>query len=199
MITTAINQQDIQRLHQVFNSIAVFDDEPFNAMLPHWGALTCKRKQILTQIGETEHYLYLITEGIQRGFCNYEDKDVTLVFFYPNSFAGIADSFLLQRPSALYFETLTASRMLRISYNNFMQIAHEFPQVEKWLRIMLSHTLAGLLERQKELSVYTAADKLAALFRRSAFIFNMVPHKYLASYIGVDPATFSKMYSRLEK
>lgn len=196
-MTTAINSADIELLHKTFNSVEVFDEQAFTEMLPKWTVVKCKRKQQLTIIGDVEHYLYFVTDGIQRGYCTYHDKDATIVFFYPNSFAGIADSFLLQRPSGLNFETLTASRLLRISYTHFMQVAAQFPSVEKWLRIMLSHTLGGVLERQKELSVYSAADKLNALFKRSAFIFNLVPHKYLASYIGVDPATFSKMYSKL--
>jgi len=196
-MTKAISSADIELLHKAFNSIEIFDQQAFTAMLPKWAVVQHKRKQQLTQIGDIEHYLYFVTDGIQRGYCTYHDKDATIVFFYPNSFAGIVDSFLLQRPSGLNFETLTTSRLLRISYAHFMEVAQQFPAVEKWLRIVLSHTLAGVLERQKELSVYSAADKLNALFKRSAFIFNLVPHKYLASYIGVDPATFSKMYSKL--
>jgi CRP-like cAMP-binding protein len=192
-----IQDTDIQLLHRAFNSIAPFDELAFNKMLPLWQVLKCKRKQLLTMAGETERYLYIVTQGIQRGYHTYQDKDFTQVFFYPNSFAGIADSFLLQKPANINFETLTTSRLLRISYEGFMQIADKHPAVEKWLRLMLSYTLAGVLERQMELSVYSAPDKLAALFKRSAFIFNLVPHKYLASYIGVDPATFSKLYSKL--
>lgn len=192
-----ITQLDIKYLRQTFNTIEPFDEEAFTALLPHWHVVKCRRKQQLTQTGDIERYLYFVTEGIQRGYCNHHDKDATLVFFYPNSFAGVADSFLLQRPSGMNFETLTSSRLLKISYVHFMQVVEQFPAVERWLRILLSHTLAGILERQKELSVYSAPDKLNALFKRSAFIFNLVPHKYLASYIGVDPATFSKMYSKV--
>jgi hypothetical protein len=53
--------------------------------------------------------------------------------------------------------------------------------------------LAGTLERQAELLAFTAGEKFLALMKRSPHILNLIPHKYLASYIGVDPATFSKM------
>jgi CRP-like cAMP-binding protein len=195
----ALTQHDKQSLLQVFNAVNTFDDGAFDMLLPHWSVVTCKRKQLLTAAGDTERYLYLVTEGIQHGYRRYQDKEFTMVFFYPYSFAGVADSFLLQRPSEINFETLTASRLLRISYTHFMQVIDAYPVMEKWLRVMLSHTLAGVLHRQTELSMYSAADKLEALFKRSSFLFNLVPHKYLASYIGVDPATFSKMYGRMNQ
>ncbi|WP_198171507.1 Crp/Fnr family transcriptional regulator [Mucilaginibacter aquatilis] len=176
-----------------------FDRQAFDAILPHWQVVNCKRKQTLTIEGDTERYLYVVSEGIQRCYCNHQNKEATMVFFYPGSFAGVVESYLLQRASTMNFETLTTSRLLRINYTHFMQVTEQYPQIERWMRVLLSYTLAGVLERQKELSVYSAADKMNALFKRSAFIFNLVPHKYLASYIGVDPATFSKLLSKMDE
>ncbi len=192
-----VSDADIAFLRRTFNSICQFDETAFNEMLRYWTTVSYKRKVTLTRTGETERYLYITVQGVQRGFCIYGDKEATMVFFYPVSFAGVADSFLLQRPSGMDIETLTDSRLLRITYHDLMAVAAKYPSVEKWLRVMLSHALAGALERQKELTVYSAADKLAALFQRSAHIFNLIPHKYLASYIGVEPATFSKLYTKL--
>ncbi|WP_295772572.1 Crp/Fnr family transcriptional regulator [uncultured Mucilaginibacter sp.] len=194
-----ITQPDIECLLEVFNGVQAFDRQAFEAMLPHWQVVNCKRKLNLTIEGDTERYLYVVSEGVQRCYCNYQGKETTIVFFYPGSFGGVVDSYLLQRASTMNFETLTSSRLLRISNTHFMQVTEQYPQVERWLRILLSHTLAGVLERQKELSVYSATDKLNALFKRSAFIFNLVPHKYLASYIGVDPATFSKLLGKMDE
>lgn len=77
---THITQQDIKRLQQTFNAVEAFDQQAFAAMLPHWQVVQCKRKLQLTQTGEVERYLYFVTDGIQRGYCNYLDKDATLVF-----------------------------------------------------------------------------------------------------------------------
>jgi hypothetical protein len=65
--------------------------------------------------------------------------------------------------------------------------------IETWVRLALTHTLSGTLERQVEIMSYTAEEKFTTLLRRSPHVLNLIPHKYLASYIGVDPATFSKL------
>lgn len=121
------------------------------------------------------------------------NKEATLVFTYPYSFSGVLDSFLMQRPSAYRLETLTSSRLLRLPHRRLMELVREYPPLETWLWNALAGVLAGTLQRQAELLTFNAAEKFTALLQRSPQVLNLIPHKYLASYIGVDAATFSRM------
>jgi len=53
--------------------------------------------------------------------------------------------------------------------------------------------LKGVLERQIELQCFSAEEKFKALFKRSPHVLQVIPHKYLASYPGIDATTFSKL------
>ena len=55
--------------------------------------------------------------------------------------------------------------------------------------------LAGVLERQVELLKFSAEEKFRILLKRSPQVLQMIPHKYLASYLGIDASTFSKLLS----
>jgi CRP-like cAMP-binding protein len=158
-----------------------------------WQPMELGRKQVMTRQGEVEHYVYFVVEGVQRAYIEHRDKESTLVFSYENSFSGIIDSFFVQKPSKYCLETLTRSRFLRIHYNDFMRLLEKHRSIESWTRIALMATLAGTLERNIELLSFTAEERFTTLLRRSPQVLNMIPHKYLASYIGVDPATFSKL------
>ena len=57
----------------------------------------------------------------------------------------------------------------------------------------LCQVCAGTLERQIELMIYTAEEKFKTLLTRSPHILQLVPQKYLASYLGIDATTFSKL------
>lgn len=151
----------------------------------------------MTAAGDTERYVYLVLDGVQRAFYKDEDKEATVVFSYAPSFSGVIDSFFLQQPSKFYLETLTHSRFLRIHYNDMNRLMQEHRSIETWVRKALMHTLAGTLERQVELMAFSAEEKFTTLLRRSPQVLNLIPHKYLASYIGVDPATFSKLLSKV--
>jgi hypothetical protein len=61
--------------------------------------------------------------------------------------------------------------------------------------LAISHTLSGVLERQIELQSYSAEERFKTLLRRSGHVLTLIPHKYLASYLGMDATNFSKLLS----
>lgn len=173
------------------------DISRWEAMMPYWHEVTYKRKQVITTAGDVEKYVYFVSEGIQRAYVEVNNKESTLVFSYKGSFSGIIDSFFLQKPSKYTLETITQSTLLRIHYNDFSRLLAEHKSIEEWLRTALAITLEGTLERNIELLSLTAEQRFRALLTRSPHVLNMIPHKYLASYIGIDPATFSKLLANV--
>lgn len=180
-------------LRQLCFSLAPMPEDAWQAFAQPWTEVRFRRKELLTRTGDTEKYLYFILDGVQRAFYAGNDKEPTLVFTYALSFSGVLDSFLNQQPSRYHLEALTATRCMRMHHADFMAFRLAFPEAEKWLATALAQVLAGTLERQVELLAFSAEEKFTALLSRSPHVLNLIPHKYLASYIGVDPATFSKM------
>ena len=161
-----------------------------------WQEGDAKRKIILTAKDETEQHLYFITEGVQRAYHLTQDgKEATLVFTYTFSFSGVADSFLTQTPSRYFFETLTQSEFIRTSYQQVSLLMDHYCNFERLIRKATTHALLGALERQIELQTFSAEQKFTTLLNRSPQVLRLIPHKYLASYLGIDAATFSKLLS----
>lgn len=159
-----------------------------------WQPFDCKRKTILTTAGETEKYLYFVLEGVQRAFyIGNEKQEATIVFTYAPSFSGVAGSFLTQTPSKYFLETLTGSRFLRASYKQLAQLMNEYPAIQRMVLQLTSFALKGVLERQIELQCFSAEEKFKTLLKRSPHVLQIIPHKYLASYLGIDATTFSKL------
>jgi len=172
-------------------------EEVYEAFLPLWKPFEARRKELLSLAGEQEKYLYFTTEGVQRVYALHGDKDVTIVFTYAPSFGGVLDSILLQTPSAYYYETLTPSHFLRIPVAQLHEVLKRYPEVETLMRKGLAFTLSGLMERLAELQCMSSEEKFRALLRRSPHILQLVPHKYLAGYIGIDTTNFSKLMNRV--
>ncbi len=181
-------------LKQFVSSIHSLNSEEMLAFTAGWQPLTVKRKTILTAAGETERYLYFVLEGVQRAFyLADENKEATIVFTYPPSFSGVADSFLTQTPSLYFLETLTASRLLRISYEELQQLSKVYPNIQQLIFKATAFALKGALLRHVELQCFSNEDKFKTLLQRSPHILHLVPHKYLASYLGMDATNFSKL------
>lgn len=172
--------------------------EEEDALLQAWQPVSVKRKTILTVAGEKERYLYFVLEGIQRAFyLTPDNREVTIVFTYPHSFSGVADSFLTRTESNYFLETLTASKLLRISQEELGRLMKSFPGIQELILTATAQVLKGVLFRQVELQSFRNEEKFRALMKRSPHILHLVPHKYLASYLGMDTTNFSKLYNTI--
>ena len=185
---------DTTLLQQFITAVYPLKDEEMGNFLAIWQPFECKRKTVLTAAGETEKYLYFVLEGVQRAFFIANEKqEATIVFTYAPSFSGVADSFLTQTPSKYFLETLTSSRFLRASYKQLDQLMNEYPAIQRMVLQLSSFALKGVLERQVELQCFSAEEKFKTLLKRSPHVLQIIPHKYLASYLGIDATTFSKL------
>jgi CRP-like cAMP-binding protein len=174
-------------------------DEALLAFTNGWQPITVKRKTILTAAGETERYLYFVLEGLQRAFyIGEENKEATIVFTYPPSFSGVADSLLTQTPSLYFLETITASHLIRISYDHLNELMKSYPGIQQLIFKATCFALQGALQRHIELQCFSNEEKFKALLQRSPQVLHLVPHKYLASYLGMDPTNFSKLLATVK-
>lgn len=183
----------LHKMYQQLSAIHPVNDTAWEDFQQIWSPVSYKRKAVITTAGEVEKYLYWVVEGLQRGFHLHEQKEATIVFTYPGSFSGIIDSFLLQEPSKYFLETLTGSQFLRASFQQVELCRKRHPSIAELMYQSLAFTTKGILERQIELMVYSAEEKFRTLLKRSPHILQLVPHKYLASYLGIDATTFSKL------
>ncbi len=176
------------------DAIMPLPEKEWEAFVQIWQPFSCKRKTVLTAAGETERYLYFVIDGVQRSyFVEDSGKETTIVFTYPPSFSGVADSFLTQTPSLYFFETLTASQFLRTSHTQFKTLMQQYPAIQAMVLKATALALKGVLQRQIDLQCYSAEEKFKALLKRSPHLLQIIPHKYLAQYVGMDAATFSKL------
>ena len=186
--------EPLEQLRNFISAVRELSDTEWEIFSGIWQPFECKRKTVLTAAGETERHLYFVLEGLQRAFYVGDDqKEATIVFTYPFSFSGVADSFLTQTDSKFFFETLTASKFLRTTYKQLDQLMNAHASIQQMVLKLTAFALKGVLERQIEIQCFSAEEKFKSLLRRSPHVLQIVPHKYLASYLGIDPATFSKL------
>lgn len=187
-----------EQLKSFVSSIYHPGDKALEKFLAIWEEGSSARKAILTRAGETERNLYFITEGIQRVYYyDEQDREATMVFTYAPSFGGVADSFLTQTPSRFFMETLTPCSFLKTSFKQLDELMKEYHSIEHLIRLATNYAFAGVLERMIEIQCYTAEEKFRTLLKRSPHILNMIPHKYLANYLGIDATNFSKLLGKV--
>ena len=186
-------------LKQVTQAIMPLSEEDWVEFAKIWKPFSAKRKEMLTTAGEKEKYLYFVLEGVQRVYYfDDQNREATLVFTYAPSFGGVLDALMLQNPSRYFYETLTPSVFLRASFQDLQQLLQTRPVIELLIRQGITHSFSGVLERLVEIQCFSTEDRFRRLLQRSPHILQLVPHKYLANYLGMDATNFSKLINKVK-
>lgn len=198
MFYFALMNEGIAVLQNLVNQIYPISAEAMEEMCAIWTPFQVGRKELISRAGETERYIYVVLEGVQRVYYSDEqDREATILFTYTPSFGGVLDSFLLQTPSRYHYESLTPSRFLRTTHQQFSAVRNRHHSAEGLVSKGLAGVISGLEERLVEIQCFSSEDKLRSLMKRSPHILQLVPNKYLASYLGIDPTNFSKIISKI--
>lgn len=189
---------ELEALLEVVRFIHPLSSDSERAFCGIWEPLEVKRKVTLTEKGHIEQHLYFVLSGVQRVFYfDDQGRESTLVFTYPPSFGGVLDSLMLQRHSKYIYETLTPSKFLVCSYLKLAQLMETDREIEIMIRKGITEAFSGILERVVELQCFSSEEKFVQLLRRSPHILQLVPHKYLANYLGIDATNFSKLINKV--
>ena len=192
-------EQALAQLKQVTDAVQPLSAEAWADFAAIWEPYTAKRKEVITTQGSTEKYLYFVTEGVQRiYYFDEQGREATIIFTYAPSFGGVLDSLLMQQPSKYYCEALTASTFIRAKHSDLQRLMLKHKEIETLIRQGVTSSLSGVLERLVELQCFSSEEKFRKLLQRSPHILQMVPHKYLANYLGIDATNFSKLMNKVK-
>jgi CRP-like cAMP-binding protein len=153
------------------------------------------RGELITREGQVQRDLLLVETGVQMSYLDHDGTPHVIAFTYPPSLSGIPESFCLQEPSRYHLQALTDSRFLAVPYAQVLALLDESQALERAFRKLTEHLLAGIIARHLELRTLPIAERLRAFARRSPHLLQLVPHKYLASYLHISPTNFSKLYN----
>lgn len=189
-----MDSQTLQSLKHLVNQISPVDAEEWMAFANLWQPYSAKRKDLLTRAGERERYLYFVLTGVQRIYYLDEDgREATIVFTYGPSFGGVVDAMLLGTASKYFFEALTDSTFLRAPASELHHVMKMCPSVEVMVNKAVVMAFSGVLQRLVELQSFSSKEKFQVLMKRSPHILQLIPHKYIANYLGIDATNFSKL------
>jgi CRP/FNR family transcriptional regulator, anaerobic regulatory protein len=73
----------------------------------------------------------------------------------------------------------------------------EVPKFEKFGRIMAENAYLGIRNKNEMLVNQTAEERYLTLMKERPKVFERVPQHYIASYLGIQPPSLSRIRKRL--
>ena len=185
-------------LLQLLKSVHNIDEEAFDLLLSEFTVKTFPRGSYIVQPGEIQRQFYFVIKGVQMSYFNSGEKQHVINFTYAPFPCAVPGSFMLQKPSTYYLKCLTATEMNCISYDTLQKLFDKSQQIERLFRKMTELLLAGTINRIIELHTLTIEEQFKVFTQRSPHLLQQVPHKYIASYLGIDHTNFSKLFNSVK-
>jgi CRP-like cAMP-binding protein len=183
---------------QYFRKMHPVPEEDLQHLLSHFKLRNFKKGEVIVAPGQVQKELYLVHSGVQMSYLETDQKLQVIAFTYAPNLCAIPESFCFQKASPYTLKALTESEMMAISFPVLENVLHQSHPLERLFRKMTEIMLAGMISRHLELHTLDIEERFRTFCHRSAHLLQLVPHKYIASYLGIDSTNFSKLYNQIK-
>jgi len=168
------------------------------ALEKHLEVKSFKKGETLIEAGKVENFMSFVTDGIARIYHLLNGEELTVAFTYENFFACSYNSFTQRTPSRYTVQAIEDMTIVGVDYNSLQDLLDEFKTFERWARLEVER--AYFLVEQREISIlsFTTKQRFNRLWENSPQLFQRVPQKYLAQYLGMTAETFSRIRKTVE-
>jgi CRP-like cAMP-binding protein len=184
-----------QEYFKLFHEISTAD---YNLFAENLKSKTFNKGEFITVPGQIQRELFFVNSGLQMSYFDAENKSHVIAFTYPPNLCAIPESFSFQVPSKYFLTCLTDSELEYITFDELSKLFEQSQQIERLFRRMTEAVLAGIINRHIELHSMTIEERYKTFCQRSPHLLQIVPHKYIASYLSIDSTNFSKLFNTVK-
>ncbi|GAB3944034.1 hypothetical protein GCM10028805_11110 [Spirosoma harenae] len=183
--------------HPLFRHIQkqiAVDPESEGAILAYFQPLQVRKKQNLIEAGHVCNTLYFVVNGCLRlFFLNEKGVEQTTQFAIENWWLTDFLAFPHQRVTEFSIQAVENSELLSISLSSYDQLLMEFPQVERYFRLIYQRAYGASQVRMKYQHIYSREEMYHHFLNHFPQFVQRIPQYLLASYLGFTPEYLSEL------
>ena len=191
-------------MHETGKLIKEIFDPYFEAPLEIWESFanylsrkSYQKNEIIKETNKKENNLSIILNGSAGIFLWKENATICLDLCYENEFFGDYMSFLTQRSTKLFTQTIEPTEILSISFSDLNKLYENSIIGVNIGRIAAESLFIHKQSQQIDLLMLTAEERYLKLLQRQPKIIHRTPQKHIASYLGITPESFSRIRKKI--
>lgn len=152
------------------------------------------RNTLLEEDGKIPKYIYFVITGYVRLFSYDTNGNVnTSHFNCPPGFITSYQHFVNETRSNENVEAVTDCELLRLSKKNLDTISSQSSAFKEYSIYVLQQSMIYNDNRSKELATLTAEQRYLKLMENYPQLTQQVPLQYIASFLGMNPKSLSRI------
>lgn len=149
--------------------------------------------QYLLRRGEVCTSYYFVYEGLIRSFIREEDKEITTWLACAGDLVTSIHSMRSSSPCIESIQTLRKCNLLRLDAKHLEKVYKTDPEFNQTSRKLLEYYYGEAEVRALIARMPTAELKYKLFLEKHPQFVNLIPQKYIASYLGIRQETLSRL------
>jgi CRP/FNR family transcriptional regulator, anaerobic regulatory protein len=151
----------------------------------------------LLQEGKVCDNIFFINSGCVRLFYAVDGVENTAQFFFSGSWYTDFSSFLTREPTIENVQALDPCEVLLMKQNDLYKLYQEYPVFERVGRVLAENAFLSLSKLNKMLKNEEPQERYLNLLQQRPEIVEKIPQHYIASYLGIQPESLSRIRKRI--
>jgi CRP-like cAMP-binding protein len=181
-------------LSTALNKYQLIDSAVQAALLRVMKPRSLPKGTILLTEGQVIEEVYFIEKGLIRGFYYQDKKEITSWMANEGRFIWPLPSYLLRQPSRENIQLLEPTTVLSIERQEVERLKRDHAVFDN-LQDRIMERYIVLYDLRVRLLLMKAEHRFDAYQQLFPELYRRVPLRYIATYLGIDPATLSRLRS----
>jgi len=156
-----------------------------------------KKGDYLIRAGEVCNLVSFINKGGFRAFMEINGEDRSNYFAFENEYITDYKSFLTRQPSVGSIQVIEDAEVIELNYDDMQYCYERISAWQKFGRLIAEYVFIGVSQRAADLLFKTPEQLYLALLKDKRKLLDRVPQHQIASYLGIQPESLSRLRKRL--
>ena len=185
------------KLKKYCQAVVPLNDAELELIDLYFEGKTLKKKDFLLQDNKVCDFIAFIEEGSIRHFHIKDGDEKTCDISFENAWVTDFQSFTHDMVGKMNLQAMEASSVLFIRKKNLYKLYKECSKYETFGRIMAEQVAQKATEIAMSLSSEKPEERFQNLIAKQPDLFQRVPQKYIANFLGISPESLSRIRNRI--
>lgn len=183
----------LEYVRQFVSQYIELTEEEFQTLASKLHLVSFDKKKKLVDLGEVATTFYFVLKGISRRYFYRGKQEVITHLIKEGGMMGSVISFITGEPSRYVLETIEPVTAYSLSKKDLDEL---YSTNKKWEKFGRKIITAFFLQAESQILDnirYSTKERFIYFMKNNPELVLRVPQKYLASYLEIQPETFSRL------
>ncbi|OCA78590.1 cyclic nucleotide-binding protein [Chryseobacterium contaminans] len=191
---------DKSSINNYFHSLFSIKNEVVEKITETFKPFELKANNILLDLNTISTKTYFLEKGYVRSYLlNEDNEEITTNIFAAPCFVNDFLSFFRQQPTKEIYQAVTDCTFWETGLENVQYNFHNIPEFREFSRLLFVLNYHHIHDRLIEMASQKASTRYANLMKKDPDIFQYVPLKIIASYLGIKDSSLSRIRRDINK